>query len=262
MNPAKQMMRPTQTAASLESVELTLGLIELLASSKVAKGVTEVAFELGISKARAHRHLRCLVDLGYASQDPRSEGYEVGIRVLALGELVRDRFDIVRLLYPILARLREDSGFAVTLASLIEGAVTVLDMIPGKGFFEFTIRPGARLGLQSSAHGLVALAFGPKDLLSSELAAAGETSEKADRLRKLIVEICANGWARSIDGVEFGIGAVAAPVFDHRGAWRGSIAIVGAARELTSQSTATQQALVEKASMDASHLLGWRGGVL
>ena len=110
------MSKPVQPAAGLESVDLTLRLIELLASSKVAKGVTEVALELGISKTRAHRHLRCLVELGYAYQDPRTDGYEVGIRVLALGEMVRDRFDIARLLYPVMARLGELSGFAVTLA--------------------------------------------------------------------------------------------------------------------------------------------------
>lgn len=262
--PAAQTSKAVQSAAGLESVDLTLRLVELLASSKMAKGVTEVALELGISKTRAHRHLRCLVDLGYAHQDPRTEGYEVGIRVLALGEMVRDRFDVARLMYPVMASIGETSGFAVTLAGLVEGSVTVLEMVPGRGLFEFTIRPGARLGFLTSAHGLVTLAYSPQELLESELAraGAGSASKAAERVRKTLLEIRKNGWARSVDGVQVGFGALAAPVFDHRGEMRASIAIVGSTRDLTSSAASAQEAMVKKASVDASHLLGWRGGAL
>ena len=220
--PAAQPTKAIQPAAGLESVDLTLRLVELLASSKMPKGVTEVAQELGISKTRAHRHLRCLVDLGYAYQDPRTEGYEVGIRVLSLGELVRDRFDVGRLMYPVMAGIGEASGFAVTLASVVENEVTVLEMVPGKGLFEFTIRPGARLGYLSSAHGLVTLAYAPPEALEAELArdGAGPVFKTAERVRKALQDIRKNGWARSVDGVQPGFGALAAPVFDHRGALR------------------------------------------
>ena len=71
---------------------LILRLLELLARSREPRGVSDVARELGITRPRAHRHLRALVQRGYASQDPRSEGYEVGVKVLTLGEAVRDRF--------------------------------------------------------------------------------------------------------------------------------------------------------------------------
>ncbi len=63
-------------------------------------GVSEVARELGISKARAHRHLRALVQRGYARQDARTDGYEIGVKVLALGEAVRDRFDAAAAMRP------------------------------------------------------------------------------------------------------------------------------------------------------------------
>ena len=73
------------SAPDLNSVDLVLRLVELLAASREPRGVTDVARELGISKPRAHRHLRALVQRGYARQDPRTEGYEVGIKVLVAG---------------------------------------------------------------------------------------------------------------------------------------------------------------------------------
>jgi DNA-binding IclR family transcriptional regulator len=161
-----------------------------------------------------------------------------------------------------MAGIGEASGFAVTLASVVENEVTVLEMVPGKGLFEFTIRPGARLGYLSSAHGLVTLAYGPPEALEAELArdGAGPVFKTAERVRKTLQEIRKNGWARSVDGVQPGFGALAAPVFDHRGALRASIAIVGASRDLTSASAPAQEAMIKKASADASQLLGWRGG--
>ena len=67
--------------------------------------------------------------------------------------------------------------------------VTVLEMVPGRGLFEFTIRPGARMGLLTSAHGLVSLAYGAPELLDAELAreSAGSASKTAERIRKAIM---------------------------------------------------------------------------
>ncbi len=211
-------------AAGLESVELTLRLIELLASASCAKGVTEVAGDLGISKPRAHRHLRCLVDLGYARQDPYTEGYEIGARVLALGNAAQNY-------------------------------VTVLEMIAGANPLDFSVKPGARLEFDRSAHGLVALAFGPRDLLAAQLEMHG-----AEILESRVSAVRTAGWTTSIDSVEYWANALAAPVFDAKGLWRGSIAIAGASGELPAQPGPQQLAWITSAAKGASHLLGWSGG--
>src|SRR5580698_10936154 len=123
-------LEPARAASpDLDSVDLVLRLIELLARSRQPRGVSDIARELGITKPRAHRHLRALVQRGYASQDARSEGYEVGVKVLTLGEAVRDRFDVVRAIRPQMGPLRETTGLAVTATTLVEGAVTVVEML-------------------------------------------------------------------------------------------------------------------------------------
>lgn len=243
-----------RSGAGLESVELTLRLIELLASASGAKGVTEVAGDLGISKPRAHRHLRCLVELGYARQDPYTEGYEIGARVLALGEAARARYELIELLRPVMLRLSQTSGFAVTLAALIEDNVTVLEMIAGVNPLDFSVKPGARLDFQRSAHGLIALAFGPRDLLAVQL-----EKKEADGLQQRVSGVRAAGWATSIDSVEYWANALAAPVFDAKGHWRGSIALAGASYDLPAHPAPAQEGWIKSAAAEASELLGWRG---
>jgi IclR family acetate operon transcriptional repressor len=247
----------------LDSVDLVLRLVELLAASQQPRGVTDIARELGISKPRAHRHLRALLQRGYARQDPASEGYEVGIKVLALGEAVRDRFDLARLLRPVMMRLREATGLAVTVSALIEEAVTVLDMLQGRTLIEFGLRPGARLDFHASAHGLVALAFGPPALLEAALSKplpqlTSHTLTDPDAVRAEVEQVRRQGWATAVDAVLIGVNALAAPVFDHRGDWRGAIALVGATRFIPQTPSDLLISQVTDAGADASRALGWR----
>jgi DNA-binding IclR family transcriptional regulator len=237
-------------------------LLELLARSREPRGVSEVARELGITKPRAHRHLRALVQRGYASQAGRADGYEVGVKVLALGELVRERFDVVCAIRPEMGALREASGLAVTAAGLIDGAVTVLEILQGRTLIEFVVRPGARLDFHASAHGMVALAFGPAALLAQTLAQplnawTASTVTEPEAVRAAVERVREQGWATAADAVQVGVNALAAPVFDHRGAWLGSVALVGATQVIAERPSDDQISLVTGAAAAASRRLGW-----
>ena len=235
---------------SLESVDLVLDLIEHLAAAPGAVGVSEVSRALGISKARAHRHLRALVQRGYARQDAATERYEIGARLLPLGEMARERFGVLDAVRPEMARLREATGQAVTASVVADGGVTVLEMLPGRTLIEFGIRPGARLELGASAQGLVALAFG-----DPTLQALAETGEA---LRSEVETVRRQGWATAADRVMGGVNALAAPVFDHRGLCRAALAIVGSTQLIAAQPTPEQIAEVTQAAARASTRLGWR----
>ncbi|HWA62288.1 MAG TPA: IclR family transcriptional regulator [Caulobacteraceae bacterium] len=253
---------PAPTSSDLESVDLVLRLLEYLAHAREPRGVTEVARALDISKPRAHRHLRALLLRGYVRQDPRTEGYEIGVKLLALGESVRDRFDVAGAIRPSMAPLREQTGLAVTASALIEDHVVVVEMLQGRTLIDFAIRPGSRLDFHASAHGLIALAFGPQALLERVLAeplkawtAATVTDPAA--LRALVEQVRQQGWATAADAVQLGVNALAAPVFDHRGEWRGAVALVGATQFIPDLPSETLLGQVKTAAADASRRLGW-----
>ncbi|MDB5452135.1 MAG: transcriptional regulator, IclR family [Caulobacteraceae bacterium] len=255
---------PATSNSELESVDLVFRLLELLAATSHPIGVTEVARALDISKPRAHRHLRALVHRGYARQDSRSEGYEVGVRLLALGEQTRDRFDVVSAIRPLMPALRAATGLAVTASALIDDDVVVLEMLQGTTLIEFGVRPGSKLDLHASAHGLVALAFGPPALLKATQqgplrAWTEHTCSDPEALRREVDKVRAQGWATAVDAVQIGVNALAAPVFDHRGVCRGSVALVGATQFIPARPDAAQVALVTDAATAASRLLGWAG---
>jgi len=129
----------------------------------------------------------------------------------------RARDELIELMRPVMPRLSHACGFGVTLGSLIEDKVTILEIIAGKNQLDFAVKSGGRLDLRTSAHGLVALAFGPKDLLAAQ-SGTGEVETLCNRVAK----IRQDGWATAIDSVEYWANALAAPVFDAKGVWRGS----------------------------------------
>lgn len=250
--------------ADLDSVELVLNLLELLARSRGARGVTDVARELGISKARAHRHLRALVTRGYATQDLTGAGYQVGIRLLSLGEQVRDRFDVVTAIRPALAGLRAATGLAVTASAVVADEMIVLEMMQGATLIETGVRPGSRLDFHASAHGLVALAFGPPGLINHALAKpltawTAHTLTDPAALRAEVGKVRSRGWATAPDAVQIGVNALAAPVRDHKGVCRGAVALVGATQFIAATPTAEQIAHVTDAARESSRRLGWEG---
>jgi IclR family transcriptional regulator, acetate operon repressor len=256
--------RPPSSGPELESVDLVLRLLELLAASSRPIGVTDVARELEISKPRAHRHLRALVSRGYARQDARTEGYEIGIRLLILGEQARERFDVMGAIRPAMAPLRTATGLAVTASALVGDEVVVLEMLHGTALIEFGVRPGSKLDLHASAHGLVALAFGPASLLDAALAKplkawTDHTLTDPAELRVEVDRVRRQGWATAGDAVQVGVNALAAPVLDHRGVCRGAIALVGATQFILAKPDKAQVELVVQAAADASRALGWRG---
>ena len=248
--------------AGLASVDLVLGLIELLARSGRSHAMSDIAREMGISKARAHRHLRALVQHGYVLQDRETERYEIGIKLLALGEAVRHRFDVLAATRPEMSRLRDETGQTVTVSALVEGAVIVLELLQGKTLVEFGIRPGSALDFHASAHGLVALAFGPEALLESVLARALRARTPATltdpaKLKAEVAKVRRQGWATAADQLLVGVNALAAPVFDYRDQWRGTIAIVGSTQFIGADPAKEQRAKVIDAAAEASRRLGW-----
>jgi DNA-binding IclR family transcriptional regulator len=259
--------RPAKKAAARpakETADLTLRLLEHLAEQRGQCGVTELAEHFATSKATIHRHLRTLANRHFVRQDPMTQRYEASIRLFQLGESLRERFDILGASREEMNRLRDETGQAVTVTTLTEGQVVVLELVQGRTVVEFGVRRGTRMGLHCSAHGKVTLAFGPQRVLDACLkgkltAFSPDTVTDPAQLQKQVAQVRKQGWATAANEVVFGVNALAAPIFDHRRAFAGAIAIVGSIQYIGAKPTAQQLATVQQAAARISKTLGYEG---
>jgi DNA-binding IclR family transcriptional regulator len=243
---------------------LSLRLLERLAVSQEPLGITDLAREFETSKTKVYRHLQTLARHAFVRQDSVTRRYEAGIKLFMLGESLRERFDVVSAARDDMAQLRDATGHAVTLSTLVEDQVVVLELFHGHTIVEFGTRPGTVLDLHASAHGKVALAFGPAGLLercmSKPLKAwTPQTLCTRAALERAVAEVRKRGWAVAANQVLTGVNGLAAPIFNHNGSYAGAIAIAGSVQYITATPSLEQIRAVTAAARGISKRMGWAG---
>ncbi|WP_210485220.1 IclR family transcriptional regulator [Microvirga antarctica] len=253
-------LKPRQGTSTLD---LALRLVEHLSYQTQATSLGAIAKAFSASKATVYRHLHTLTQHGFVRQDPATGHYDIGVKLLVLGEACRRRFDVVRAAHHELMILRDKTGQAVTICALLDREVVVLELIQGLSVIEFGTRPGTRLDLHASAHGKTWLAFGPANL-GDELRKqplkpwTPETHTDVDALMREIEAIRGRGWSTAPDEVITGVNTLAAPVFDHANALVGTIAIVGPTQFIPAHPKPDQVHDVVETAKRISQSLGWR----
>jgi DNA-binding IclR family transcriptional regulator len=247
--------------AATETVDLSLRLLEHLALLRQPIGLSDLAREFDTSKTKVYRHLQTLARHGFVRQDGATRRYEAGIKLFMLGERLRERFDILATARDDMARLRDKTGQAVTLSTLAEDEVVVLELFHGHTIVEFGTRPGTVLDLHASAHGKVALAFGPAGLLDHCLAKplkawTPQTICSRAALERAVAEIRERGWATAANQVLTGVNGLAAPVFNHGGNYAGAIAIAGSVQHIPATPSQEQIGAVTAAARAISKKMG------
>jgi len=245
-----------------ETVDLSLRLLERLASSREAIGVSELAREFASSKATIYRHLQALVMHGFVHQEPTTMRYAAGIKLFILGERLRERFDILPVAREDLARLRDETGQPATLTVLVEDQVVVLEVLQGRAIVNFGTQAGTVLDLHASAHGKVALAFGPEGLLQRCIARrlkawTPQTICSPTALERAVAQVRSRGWATAPNQVLHGVNGLAAPVFNHAGSYVGAVAIAGSIQYIPASPPQDQIKAVAQTADRISRKLGW-----
>ena len=247
-----------------ETVDLSLRLLEFLARSGAPVGVSDLARQFEASKATLYRHLQALARNDFVRQDPATQRYSAGIKLFILGERLRERFGILAVARGEMARLRDDTAHEVTLTALVDDQVVVLDLIHGPSFVNIGTQVGTVLPLYASAHGKVALAFGPEDLLKRCLSRpmkglTPHTVCTRAGVERAVAQVRSRGWATSANQVIEGINGLAAPIFGHTGGYAGAISIVGTVQTVPGTPPPEQIRAVKRAAAEVSRNLGWTG---
>lgn len=204
------------------AIQLALEVLEALAK-RDSVGVTELARALGTTKARVYRHLRTLVDNGYAVQDLGSERYAAGPRLFALSRVASTSpFEsVVRLARPAMMRLRDETGHSVNLSLVYGESVSIVETLQGNDLIGVVMRPHASMPLHATAAGKLLMA----DWIANGLPLpdrpfvrfTDNTITDAVVMRRELFKVQEQGWASAPEEIAQGINAISAPIRDHHG---------------------------------------------
>lgn len=215
----------------VQAVVLALDMLEFVAASQRAVGVTELARAFSTTKSRIHRHLRTLVTAGYLTQETETERYRVSARLMALGQAVSEGHELTATARPAMRALRDQLGHSVAISVPEGAAMRIVGTMPGTSNVEMGVKPGSLLTLHGSAQGKVALAFGEESLMRRLMQAPLEQLTPNTLIDPLelaadVRDVRKKGWATAHNEALLGLNALAAPIFDALGRFAGAIGLV------------------------------------
>jgi IclR family pca regulon transcriptional regulator len=211
----------------VQSLERGLAIMRAFSADRPSMTVSEIAHELGLTRAAVRRFLLTLGELGYV--DAKNNRFELTPQVLELGYAYLSALSLPDIALPRLEKLVAETGEASEGAILDRGDIVYVVRVPGPALMTISVNVGAHRPAYATAMGRVLLA----DLSSDDLDRYLDTYKLVPLLPRTITdraEFCAElervrraGYALVNQELEEGLVAVAVPVRDRKGQARAAI---------------------------------------
>ncbi|MFF4442888.1 IclR family transcriptional regulator [Streptomyces sp. NPDC001621] len=218
-------------ASAVQSVDRAVSVLEILARHGEA-GVTEIADELDVHKSTAFRLLGVLENRGLVAQAKDRGKYYLGAGVLRLAGAAAVRLDISQEGVPVCREVADELGETVNIAVLDDDAA--VNIMQARGTASVTAQNwlGRRTPLHATSSGKVLLAHMSPTLREGLLARSlprftERTVTGATMLRAELEAVVEQGYGLTVEELELGLAAVAAPVRAHDGKVIAAISVSG-----------------------------------
>lgn len=208
-------------------------VLDILLKNNAPMSMTEISAELGLYPSTIHRILDTLKYGGYVEQDPNTQKYQLGLKLLELGMARLNQIDLVKEAKPFLKELVKKCNETVHLAVLEDTNVLYLAKEESTQTIRMISYVGKRAPLHCTALGKILLAFLPTDkreylLNKMELFKLTEnTITDKDKLQEELRRIKQVGFALDKEENEKYVRCIAAPIRDYKGRVIAAVSISG-----------------------------------
>lgn len=208
---------------SIQVLERATLLVELLAQSSEPLSLKDLVAQSGLNISTCHRILNDLAIAQFVEHLPGGR-YQLGLRLLELGNLVKNRLNIQELAYPQMQELHRKTGETINLSIRQGDDIVYIERCWSGQSGIHVVRPiGGRAPLHLTAVGKLFLA----DLDAVELldyvkrtGIPASTSKSVNELQRLKNELAAvhqQGFAIDNEELEDGVRCLAAAIFNEQG---------------------------------------------
>lgn len=266
--PGTVTTRPTiEIYPGAQSVSRALALLKCFDDAHPEWTLGDLALRVGLNKATAHRLLAALESEGFLMRAGGAGGtggsYRLGPELIALGGSAMRSNDLRSVSRPELEALAAATGETTTLEVLSGSEVVILDEVGSRHVLGLSQDVGARLPAHATSTGKMLLAFAPEAVIVAALRLplrrlADCTVTSAHALRDEFVAIRAQGYTITLDELENGFAAIAAPIVDYAGNVVASVSVGGPAARLSGPALDSVLHLTKEAAQRISQQLGYR----
>jgi DNA-binding IclR family transcriptional regulator len=252
---------PAARPSGVQAVDRAVAILELL-SDRPAAGVTEIAQAIGVHKSTAFRLLASLEAGDLVEQAAHRGSYSLGFGLVRLATAVSEGLELTRQARPACEALAAQVGETVNVAVLRGGEVVNLEQAQGPTTITTVSWVGRLTPPHATSAGKVLLAaLTPEELegfLAEELPRfTSGTVTEPDVLRQELARASDLGYAVTVEELEPGLNAIAAPVRDRTGQVVAAISVSAPAFRFGPERIAEIAPAVVAAGADLSRRLGY-----
>ena len=257
------MAEEEKPAASVQTLDRALRIIELLALHGEGYGVTEIGQRVGLHKSTVHRLLNHLVGQGYIEKDAVRPVYTLGLKFIELASLRLNQVELKTEAGPFLRQLASRLDLAVHLAILADTDAVYIEKIEPQAHLRMYSQIGKRIPVSCSALGKCLVsdwAAEPLADLAGRLSYEVFTPTTRTTPEAFLADVALarqRGWGLDDQEHEPGIRCIGAPLRDFTGKIVASLSVSGAS--ITPDRDAEVSRLAVEAAQAVSRRLGWLG---
>jgi DNA-binding IclR family transcriptional regulator len=260
MTPTTPSRPPAESASGTESADRVADVLVSFTRSDRPLGVSQIARDLGLSKAVVHRILQSLASRSLVQAIPGDARYALGPTAVGLGTKAWSQLDVRSLAAPTLRRLRDQTRETATLSVLVGNRRIYLDQYESPQEVKMVVEIGPQFPLHSGASSRSILAFLPAAFIAEVVAELVDVRPvvDADEFLDGLAQVRELGYATSTNERNTGAASIAAPFFDASENVLGSISSSGPAARYAQPADESHQehvAQVLSAAGAITHLL-------
>jgi IclR family transcriptional regulator, carbohydrate utilization repressor len=214
------MTTKAHTTPTIQVLERAFALLDTLAAQQEPASLKEIADRTGLHPSTAHRILNDLT-LGRFVDRPQAGSYRLGMRLLELGNLVKERLDVREAAMGPMRDLHKLTQTAVNLSMRQGDEIIYVERAYSERSGMQVVRTvGGRAPLHLTSVGKLFLAHDDPARVRAYAARTGLTGHTRNsitdvaRLERELSQVRSSGIARDDEELELGVRCVAAGIFD------------------------------------------------
>jgi len=252
----------------VQTIERVANIFEVMAQNTQGISLKELSARVSLPKGTTHRLLSSLAYFGYVRQVSESKNYQLGFKLVDLGNRLLNQLNVRMQARPFLVGLSKGIKETVHLVVFDQNEALYVDKVESNekiSGLQMVSRVGLRIPAHCSSVGKVFLAHLSDSELDNLIKEKGLTKRTKntitdpEKLKQHLKVIRQQGYAVDDEENEKGIRCVGAPIFNQRGQVIAAISISGPTVRITQK--IIQQTLrkeVIQTALDISREMGYQ----
>jgi IclR family KDG regulon transcriptional repressor len=252
----------------VQTIERVANIFEVMAQNTQGISLKELSARVSLPKGTTHRLLSSLAYFGYVRQVSESKNYQLGFKLVELGNRLLNQLDVRMQARPFLVGLSKEIKETIHLVVFDQNEALYVDKVESNeksSGLQMVSRVGLRIPAHCSSVGKVFLAHLSDSELDTLIKEKGlkkrtkNTITDPEKLKQHLKVIRQQGYAVDDEENEEGIRCVGAPIFNQRGQVIAAISISGPTVRITQKiiQQTLRKEVIQKA-LDISREMGYQ----